>query len=187
MSVLGRWRIVETPDYDMVEPAPTSCSTKTAASSPSIASPAHSWRRDGDAVEFSWNGNDEMDEASGDGWAELQPDGSLQGEICFHNGDDSPLHRPPPDFFNSLLTRAAAIVSYSAQQRASLHAHLGLWNRRCRRLSSACFVGLNRQVIGVDVTPAKVDLLKRGLSPIVEPSVALLHQIVDNDQRQAVG
>ena len=41
-------------------------------------------RRRHDAVEFTWDGNDEMDEAHGDGWAELQPDGSLKGEICFH-------------------------------------------------------------------------------------------------------
>lgn len=34
---------------------------------------------DGDAIEFSWNGNDEMDEASCDGWAERQADGSIVG------------------------------------------------------------------------------------------------------------
>jgi hypothetical protein len=45
---------------------------------------------DGDAVEFTWEGNDEMEPASGDGWAELQKDGSLEGEICLHNGDDIP-------------------------------------------------------------------------------------------------
>src|SRR5438874_2571889 len=38
---------------------------------------------------FGWNGNDEMDEASGDGWAELQPNGSLEGQICFHGGDEA--------------------------------------------------------------------------------------------------
>jgi hypothetical protein len=49
------------------------------------------------AVEFSWEGNDEMDLATGDGWAELQPDGSLKGEICFHNGDEAAFvaHRAP--------------------------------------------------------------------------------------------
>ena len=31
-------------------------------------------------VEFSWDGNDEMDEARGEGWAELQPNGSLAGQ-----------------------------------------------------------------------------------------------------------
>jgi len=40
-------------------------------------------------VEFSWQGNDEMDEAQGDGWAELQPDGSLTGAICFNGGDEA--------------------------------------------------------------------------------------------------
>ena len=43
---------------------------------------------DHDAAAFDWDGNDEMDEAQGHGWAELQPDGSLTGEINFHNGDD---------------------------------------------------------------------------------------------------
>lgn len=45
---------------------------------------------EGDAAEFSWVGNDEMEPASGDGWAELQTDGSLEGEICLQNGDDIP-------------------------------------------------------------------------------------------------
>ena len=34
-------------------------------------------------------GADKMDEACGDGWAELQDDGSLIGEITFRNGDES--------------------------------------------------------------------------------------------------
>jgi hypothetical protein len=45
---------------------------------------------DGDAVEFDWQGHDEMEPANGDGWAELQNDGSLEGEICLLNGDDIP-------------------------------------------------------------------------------------------------
>jgi hypothetical protein len=36
---------------------------------------------DGDAAEFDWQGNDEMEPATGDGWAELQNDGSLEGEM----------------------------------------------------------------------------------------------------------
>jgi hypothetical protein len=44
---------------------------------------------DTDAVEFTWDGNDEMDEARGDGWAELQADGSIIGQICFHGGDEA--------------------------------------------------------------------------------------------------
>jgi hypothetical protein len=30
-----------------------------------------------------------MDEACGDGWAELQPNGSIIGQICFHTGDEA--------------------------------------------------------------------------------------------------
>jgi hypothetical protein len=33
--------------------------------------------------------SDEMDHASGDGWAKPQKDGSLKGKIRFHDGDDS--------------------------------------------------------------------------------------------------
>ena len=44
----------------------------------------------GNVVEFSWNGNDEMEPASGEGCAELQDDGSLRGEISLQGGDDIP-------------------------------------------------------------------------------------------------
>ncbi|WP_229195091.1 hypothetical protein [Bradyrhizobium acaciae] len=44
----------------------------------------------GDAVEFDWQANDEMEPAEGDGWAELKNDGSLEGEICLLNGDNIP-------------------------------------------------------------------------------------------------
>jgi hypothetical protein len=30
-----------------------------------------------------------MDEACGDGWAELQDDGTLEGQICFQGGDEA--------------------------------------------------------------------------------------------------
>jgi len=40
------------------------------------------------SVEFSWEGNDEMDEASGRGNATLK-NGKLLGSLFFHNGDDS--------------------------------------------------------------------------------------------------
>jgi hypothetical protein len=49
-----------------------------------------SGQRDGrPCVEFSWEGNDESDPASGRGWAALEEDGSLRGHIYFHLGDDS--------------------------------------------------------------------------------------------------
>jgi hypothetical protein len=47
-------------------------------------------QRDGrPAIEWSWEGNDEMDPASGRGWAMLQTDGTLKGSIRFHRGDRS--------------------------------------------------------------------------------------------------
>jgi len=41
------------------------------------------------SIHFTWEGNDEMDEAAGDGWAELQDDGLISGEIGFQHGDES--------------------------------------------------------------------------------------------------
>jgi len=91
MTLKGKWRIVETPGYDMAGPGSyvefgeeggtfaLDCLTG------SIYGPG-----DGEAVDFEWDGNDEMDEASGDGWAELQPHGTLQGQICLRAGDEIP-------------------------------------------------------------------------------------------------
>jgi len=93
----GKWRIVEMPDYtsdypDMVEPAYILFDGKgggefafgcvTGALSGAGDAKAH-------AVEFAWDGNDEMEHACGDGWAELQSDSSLVGQICFHRGDEA--------------------------------------------------------------------------------------------------
>ena len=45
--------------------------------------------RDGEpAVEWSWDGNDEMDAAQGRGWATMKGK-ELHGMIFFHQGDDS--------------------------------------------------------------------------------------------------
>jgi len=45
--------------------------------------------RDGvPAVDWSWDGNDEMDAAQGRGWAVIKDD-ELRGMIFFHCGDDS--------------------------------------------------------------------------------------------------
>lgn len=40
------------------------------------------------AVEWTWDGNDEMDPAQGRGWAVLKGN-ELHGMIFFHSGDDS--------------------------------------------------------------------------------------------------
>ena len=49
----------------------------------------HAKRREPPRVDFTWEGNDEGDQASGRGWAQLETDGSLRGHIFFHAGDDS--------------------------------------------------------------------------------------------------
>jgi hypothetical protein len=46
-------------------------------------------------VGFTWDGADEGDQVSGDGWAELQNDGSLAGEISYHNGDETTFKAVP--------------------------------------------------------------------------------------------
>lgn len=40
-------------------------------------------------VEFSWFGGDDRDDASGRGWARLEIDGTIEGRIFIHDGDDS--------------------------------------------------------------------------------------------------
>ncbi|MCC6890401.1 MAG: hypothetical protein IT536_17895 [Hyphomicrobiales bacterium] len=40
-------------------------------------------------LRFTWAGFDEMDQASGDGEAQLADDGTLKGTIRFHLGDES--------------------------------------------------------------------------------------------------
>ena len=39
-------------------------------------------------IEFSWDGQDELDPASGRGWAVIEND-ELHGRVFFHQGDDS--------------------------------------------------------------------------------------------------
>ena len=114
MSLQGKWRIVEMDagheaDYPDMWSPPTSSSAQPAASSPSAASPAPSagGAGDSDAVAFDWDGNDEMDEACGDGWARTSgPTDRSSARYIFHNGDEIPfIARRWRDFFNSLLGR----------------------------------------------------------------------------------
>jgi len=95
MSVSGKWRIVAMPDYvedypDMLEPAYILFEENGSSEFVFGCVTGHILGGGaGDAVDFSWQGNDEMDEAQGDGWVELQPDGSLNGAICFQGGDEA--------------------------------------------------------------------------------------------------
>ena len=46
--------------------------------------------RDGKpGVEWTWHGNDEMNEVLGRGWAVLQPDRSLRGKLFIHQGGET--------------------------------------------------------------------------------------------------
>ncbi len=91
MSVQGRWRVVETPGYDVVGPGAYILFGEESGEfafdclTGSIQGACH-----GDDVAFDWDGNDESEPARGHGWAELRADGSLEGEICLDNGDDIP-------------------------------------------------------------------------------------------------
>jgi hypothetical protein len=91
MSIRGRWRIVATPGYDMA--LADACILFDADGGEfaidCLTGSIHG-ACDDDEVEFDWCGNNEMEPANGDGWAELQSDGSLEGEICLLNGDDIP-------------------------------------------------------------------------------------------------
>ena len=43
----------------------------------------------GDRLEFTWDGNDECDEAKGSGWIELKDENTLEGKVKIHRGDTS--------------------------------------------------------------------------------------------------
>ncbi len=46
---------------------------------------------DGERFDFTWDGNDECDDASGSGWLQLKGKNSLDGYIKLHRGDGSNL------------------------------------------------------------------------------------------------
>jgi hypothetical protein len=89
MSLLGKWRVVETPDHDMAGANSYILFGEEGGefALDCLTGSIHG-RCEGDVVEFTWEGNDEMEEASGHGWADLHQDGSLEGGICLENGDE---------------------------------------------------------------------------------------------------
>ena len=94
MSLKGRWRIVEMDLWDndfldLVEPAYILFGDAGGEFVFGCVTGAFPYASDHDAIAFDWEGSDEMEEVHGEGWAELQDDGSLAGEISFHNGDES--------------------------------------------------------------------------------------------------
>lgn len=96
MSLKGKWRIVEMPDFeadypDLVEPAYILFEGNGSGEFAFGCCTGHIWEAsstEATSIDFSWDGSDEMTEVCGDGSAELQPDGSLRGEIKYRHGDE---------------------------------------------------------------------------------------------------
>lgn len=83
MSIRGQWHVVETPGYEMA--VTDACILFDEVGGEFVVdclTGSISGSCDGDAVAFGWQGNDEMEPAGGDSWAELQDDGSLEGEYA---------------------------------------------------------------------------------------------------------
>ncbi len=94
MSLKGKWRIVQMDAWDkdfldLLEPAYILFEETSRQFAFGCITGSFGGVGDNNAIAFDWDGADEMEEACGDGWDELQGDGSLVGEITFHNGDES--------------------------------------------------------------------------------------------------
>lgn len=98
MSLIGKWRITHMDCWDrdaidLVSPGFIEL-TKGGGHLHFIAVDGcldcrHSLRNGQPYVDFTWDGNDECDPASGRGWAKLLKDGTVAGRILIHHGDDS--------------------------------------------------------------------------------------------------
>jgi hypothetical protein len=76
MSIRGKWWVVKTPGYDVAKAGAYILFDQDGGEFAfgCLTGSIHVvW--DDDAVEFDWQGNDEMEPANGDGWAELQDNG----------------------------------------------------------------------------------------------------------------
>jgi hypothetical protein len=99
MGIVGKWRIVEMDlwDQEAIElggPAFIEFGKGQGGRFRFIAVNGlmdcrHGQRNGRPYVDFTWDGNDECDPATGRGWARLGKDGSLCGHIYFYDGDDS--------------------------------------------------------------------------------------------------
>jgi hypothetical protein len=98
MRLAGRWRIVsmelwEADAIDLVEPGFIEFDGRSGRFGFIAVEGQLDCRetvRDGrPGVEFTWEGADDGDPATGRGWAVLTDDGTLDGRVFFHLGDDS--------------------------------------------------------------------------------------------------
>lgn len=96
-NVTGRWRIVEMELWDQIDDlGPPYMEFDTNGQGSFRFLVIEGWmdvRPVGHlgpaGVEFSWDGQNEMDDACGRGWAHLTDEGDLTGRIFLHLGDDS--------------------------------------------------------------------------------------------------
>ena len=94
-EVLGRWRIIDIEgwdtDYvDMLGPGHIQLDRDGGSIAfGAVENGLNCWYSKTGA-HFTFQGSDEGTEVSGNGDAELAEDGTLTGEIRFHNGDDMP-------------------------------------------------------------------------------------------------
>lgn len=98
-TLLGRWRLKEMSNWDndfMDEESPAFIEFKADGDGDFHFGYVHcgiDWlperRGTMPAAEFTFYGNDEMEETHRRGWAAVQDDGSIAGHIYFHQGDNS--------------------------------------------------------------------------------------------------
>lgn len=91
--LLGRWRITarvfDTGDeFDLGGPAYISFGDTESEFGFACVCGSFGGTPASSSITFDWEGSDEMDEVAGDGDADLLPDGSLEGTIRFHRGDE---------------------------------------------------------------------------------------------------
>jgi hypothetical protein len=101
MSIRGEWRIVEMDLWDkdfldLMGPARIAIQANGQGQfSFGCVNGGFSAPKAGASIVSGWAGNDEMDDASGQISIDLQPDGSLTGEISFTDGDETEFRAVP--------------------------------------------------------------------------------------------
>jgi len=96
-QIIGRWRIIEADiwDRDYLDLCGPAAITIGEEGHGEIAFGAMEAGLDVEysrlSVAFSWIGSDEGDEVSGEGYAELLDDGSIEIEFAYRNGDEAVL------------------------------------------------------------------------------------------------
>ncbi len=94
-EVLGRWRITEIEGWDagyvdMVAPGYIQFDQNGGQAEFGVMHLSLDCWFGQAGAQFNFHGSDEGTGVSGDGDAEIEEDGTLQGEFRFHNGDDMP-------------------------------------------------------------------------------------------------